>query len=86
MKATKDLLGINAKSYFMKKVILRDEFLVKAQDSTSRFDELLYEALSHPDLKAQFDHRIDFDAWLCRINEYKAIALREYGYIDLKQY
>ena len=88
MKCIKEILEIPAKSYFMKKVILRDEFLFRTRDSIERFDELLHDALSHEDLKPLFEKRIDFQQWkdgTYGIDYHKNNGLGEKNYIPLKR-
>jgi hypothetical protein len=59
MKLLKDIYDIKVKSFFMKKVILREEFIAFSKTNEITDGRLLYEALSHSDLKSKFQEKID---------------------------
>jgi hypothetical protein len=83
MKALKDLLNVGAKSYFMKKVVLCPEFIAKSKESTVRFDELLFEALSHRDLRGLFEKKINYKRWEREIRASKGEGAAELNEIPL---
>jgi hypothetical protein len=58
MKLLKDIYDVKVKSVFMKKVFLRHKFIYRRETGTAD-GYLLYEALSHPDLKSKFQVKID---------------------------
>lgn len=61
IKALKDALSLDLESYFVKKVLLREEFLTLAS-SKVRF-EFLFTVLSHPELTARVRRTVDFGQW-----------------------
>jgi hypothetical protein len=63
MKALKEILSVDVKSYFLKKVSLLPEFKTKARVPEASTMELLYDVLSYPDLKRRFAKQIDYERW-----------------------
>ena len=61
VKCLKDLLGIDIKSYFIKKVILSRLFI--HQESRLYQRQILHNVLSYPEIKRSFEIRVDYDAW-----------------------
>jgi len=47
----------------LKKVVLRPDFVAKAQGPMDLFEQLLFEALSYHDLKKHFECKIDYKKW-----------------------
>ena len=75
VKAVKVVLGVKVSSYFLKKVLLSGEFLVRVQQRRKfeRFTDhsimrLLYYFLLLPEIKPIFQHKIDFDALETRLS------------------
>ncbi len=63
-KVLKDLLSIPVKSYVAKKILLRPEMVMMSEVSIDKF-EILYELLTHNEVKRAFEDILDFD-WLGR--------------------
>ena len=63
IKALKDLLGAETKSYFVKKVLLRPNFKAITDGGFHLPGRLLFTALTLPELRGQFEHLIDFERW-----------------------
>jgi hypothetical protein len=59
MKLVKDIYNVNVKSFFIKKVILRKEFIELSKNKNISDENLLYEAISHHDLKSKFEEKIN---------------------------
>ena len=72
IKALKMVLGTDAKSYMVKKVLLLPQFdslVTEGEKLTSETQRrqcwmnLVYDVLNYPDLKKEFRKRIDYDKW-----------------------
>ena len=63
IKGLKDLLEVPAKSYFVKQVVLLPQYKTKAEELAKQgqpeLNEMIYEVLSHPDLKRLFGEEGD---------------------------
>jgi hypothetical protein len=83
MKALKDLLGVDIKSYSIKKVVLRPGFVASTMEPKADLDELLLEAMSHSDMKRGFQDRVDYHLWKREIVERKEKAKGNFGKVPL---
>ena len=70
IKALKTVLEASAKSYMVKKVLLQLEFLMTAtvevldlEKQDTKWQEIVFEVLHHPDLKKHFEKKIDYSKW-----------------------
>ena len=65
IKAMKSLLSVKGvKSYFVKKILLREDFMLLAKSDKVFVDELLYQAMMHPYLRFPFVKAgVDFAKW-----------------------
>lgn len=62
LKYLKEALNINIKSYLLKKIVLRKEFVSSvAQDGNAL--SLFYNVLHYPIIKEAFQHKVDYDNW-----------------------
>lgn len=62
MKYIKTALNVDIKSYFMKKVLIRNEFVARVESGGREIDHL-FEAMSYPEIRKAFEKRIDYDRW-----------------------
>ena len=71
-KAINQVLGIGAKSYLMKKVLLLPQYKKRAEEGDKLTDAeerrkcwqaLVFDMLHHPDLKRRFQDKINFEEW-----------------------
>ena len=69
-KALREVLRLNIKSYFLKKILLQDE-TKKVIKASRRLDEGLLILLSHQEVKKSFKGDIDFNHWERNIEQQK---------------
>ena len=75
VKGIKDVLKIDVKSYLVKKILLRPEFTAIALKSFNEYD-CLFQIMSHPELKAKFQDKIDYEVWQKEIEVWRNSKIR----------
>lgn len=62
LKYIKSVLNVDIKSYLLKKVILRNEFIIKVESGGTEEDHL-FEAMNYSQIKRAFQGKIDYELW-----------------------
>ena len=83
MKCLKHILEVDIKSYFLKKVLLRNEFKsnielhlqsANAQAKPVFLNGTLFDVMSFPDIRVKFESKIDFKKWNQSLDEIPIFA------------
>ena len=67
VKAAKELLRVNAKSYLIKKIVLTQEMKRKILHPDMGLSEALWEVMSHAELRKKFGAKVDLKKWKAKI-------------------